>query len=887
MRAFDAKGRDCVIIEDICVEGFGTLRNKLTLTGLSDGINVVYGPNEIGKSTLMNALVSGVFEKYNTKGNAVRSYVPWGTSINPKVQIVFVSGGNRYKLEKQFLQGAYVRLYEDKSGQFLSLADGDAAEKKLRKLVGADEEDTKDKGLTQLLWVPQGYKTFAPLQQTATTLIESVLGGQVTSPLDREIIASVQKEYDGFYGKRQTFKKDSGIPDIEKEINRLKAELELANGELATINQLSNDVTKQELQLQEYRQQLVTAQAEKERVEAALQELREKMSKTENAALVLNDAMRRAEDEDKRNKTILDLRAQVSQLQQETKVDEQNLVVAKNNIDIAEHAIRNLRDRITQAEGQIEAQNMLMQLTSKRKRVKELEQQIARWDKEAATQVELFSRLEELNVPDQETWSNIVHIKQRFDALKSALDTVTSELKFESLTDGLGISVYPNGGTLTLHQHERHTWDVGNAFSLTIDGIGTITLTATGKRDILHDFDALKRELESTLATYGRTYAVLADDMETAQQLMRDIALSKGTQKGISSSGLDEVNIELRSILASIHPGQKEVFENLDPSGLPHIEQEMEQLRELLSTYKQTKDKREEEAKEERTREQNLKLKIARDKQSVSSMQTRLTELEANESDEDRLARLKTLEVEVRKATEAYEALQVPDDEVKRIEAWSDSSSTLVKNLASAERSAEITLKQIEMKFDQAISRGWYSKKTLIEEELDVKIAEYNEKKSYAEGVKYLFETLESHMNQTVQSFIGPVASRVAQKLQQISGSRYDMVQFADGFSPADIRLSGRSETVTTDSLSDGMKEQLSLLVRLTLGEIVSGQEKQLVVLDDPLVNTDPWRLQMTLQWLTEASKSMQIIILTCHQQEYQRIAANFCNMEQLKTSAS
>ena len=60
--------------------------------------------------------------------------------------------------------------------------------------------------------------------------------------------------------------------------------------------------------------------------------------------------------------------------------------------------------------------------------------------------------------------------------------------------------------------------------------------------------------------------------------------------------------------------------------------------------------------------------------------------------------------------------------------------------------------------------------------------------------------------------------------------------------------------------------------VRLALGRLLGQVERQLVVLDDPLVNTDSVRLQRILRLLETASETLQIVILTCHIDRYQGI---------------
>lgn len=875
-----------MILEDISVEGFGALRNKVSVTGLSDGINIIYGPNEIGKSTLMNALVTGVFEKYNTNAKAIKSLVPWGTTVNPKIELVFRANGRRYKFAKQFLQNAAARLFEETSGMFQLLAEGDSADKLVRGLVGADEGDPKDRGLTELLWVPQGYTAIDPLPQHATSGLESLLGGQVTNPIDRDIISSVRTDYDRFYGKRGLLP-TSTVQKLAKELERLTGELEQANTELANIEQLSSEVSEVEAKLSDYRERLALSLEEQRRAGAELQALQARLHQAQIAELELRTALKEAKLANERHTSIVQLRGKIAQFQQKAITAKGELELLKTTMGVTQKSIDSLQSRINEMEEKVAAQNTLLQLVAKKKRVEDIQSIISRWDDESKAQTQLYNQLSQLNAPTAEEWSKIIDMKRQFDALTVALSTVTSSLTFESLREDLHLELYPTGTQDTLHHHERRTWDVGNAFSLTIQGIGKLTLTSADRSNILDEFESLKRDLAGAIALYGRTFEQLSLDVETANELRNNIELSKRTQKGIAKNGLDDLNDELHSILRGVPTDLQDIFERLDPSGAKQLETELAELTDLLKSLKATKAEREESAKAERDQERDLTKQIAEYETSMSTHKDQLSDLVAGETDEERLKLLQDHEKKVIAETEKYEALKVPAEEKKRIEDRATEADNTVENLKQMEYTTNITLSKLQSRLEEYSTQGWYSKKISIEEELAVQLALYEEEKLYAEGLKFLLESLQTEMDQTVQSFIGPVTARIGAKLQDVSNSRYDLLEFADGFAPTSIRLNGRTETVSIHTLSGGAREQLSLLVRLTLGEIASKQQKQLVVLDDPLINTDDLRLLKTLQWLVEASSVMQIVVLTCHPQRYEKIAATFHDMEFLKSSAS
>jgi uncharacterized protein YhaN len=74
------------------------------------------------------------------------------------------------------------------------------------------------------------------------------------------------------------------------------------------------------------------------------------------------------------------------------------------------------------------------------------------------------------------------------------------------------------------------------------------------------------------------------------------------------------------------------------------------------------------------------------------------------------------------------------------------------------------------------------------------------------------------------------------------------------------------------EALSGGAKEQVSILVRLALAEVLGQKEPLPVVLDDCLVNTDRVRLGEMMRILYRASRKHQIIVFSCHDVDFDRL---------------
>src|SRR5262249_46125543 len=93
-------------------------------------------------------------------------------------------------------------------------------------------------------------------------------------------------------------------------------------------------------------------------------------------------------------------------------------------------------------------------------------------------------------------------------------------------------------------------------------------------------------------------------------------------------------------------------------------------------------------------------------------------------------------------------------------------------------------------------------------------------------------------------------------------------------FDPASSRITRIITDTASGSLelpfedhSEGMKGQVSLLVRLTLARVIAQQTGagHVVILDDPLTETSPDRRPEMFRVLQQAAEDLQILFVTCH----------------------
>lgn len=130
-------------IKNIRIQQFGKL--KQWEAEVSDGLTIIYGPNESGKSTLHSFLRAMIFGLPRYRGRAAKTdpythYEPWENPFSYGGSMAFEVGGKEFLLERSFYKNdirEHLSCVTD--GEELSVADGD-----LEMLLGNISESIYD-----------------------------------------------------------------------------------------------------------------------------------------------------------------------------------------------------------------------------------------------------------------------------------------------------------------------------------------------------------------------------------------------------------------------------------------------------------------------------------------------------------------------------------------------------------------------------------------------------------------------------------------------------------------------------------------------------------------------------------------------------------------------
>lgn len=194
----------------ILVQNVGIIGERtVELDNLSPGLNVISGPNECGKSSIVRALRAALFQRHGSGHSSIRALQPYHSKLLPYVEVDFEIDGVDYHVEKRFLKKGMACVRAKDGSVDLQ---GDDADGWLLAKLDAREPAKKgvkhdDMGVWGLLWVNQdAFATQEPseamgdhvrgsLSRTIGTLVGNVMGGEHGIALKR----SIEEEHEKYW----------------------------------------------------------------------------------------------------------------------------------------------------------------------------------------------------------------------------------------------------------------------------------------------------------------------------------------------------------------------------------------------------------------------------------------------------------------------------------------------------------------------------------------------------------------------------------------------------------------------------------------------------------------------------------------------------------------
>ncbi len=846
------------------------------------GVTVVEGPNEVGKSSLAEALDVLLDQLDSSRSRAVVALKPVHRDAGPEVEIEAESGPYAFTYRKRFLRERETVLAVTRPRPE-SLTGREAHERVLAILA-----ETLDTDLWRALRIQQGDALQQPdlsTQRSLSAALDRAAGGATDDAGAESLFEAVAAEYRRYFTETGRDGRDLTASAAELESSRREAE-----SVAARLRSLEADIARCAA-LQRETAELGPRIASLARIaadhEAALQRVHTVRGETEKHAAVreaaraaLREAGRVLDERRRATQEAAQRAAEVETLRKDEAALEPARGEAATDLESARTALAGARSAHDAAHRVLgirrldrEFRENELWLAQLRERQARIEQADA--DARAAEEVLARTRIDDAQL--QAIREAHVEVERASARLEAAAPSLTIEAIAPS-------EIALDGVQTHLAARERRQVSVADRARVTVPGVVDITIAAGEGATAWRDRHAAARRRLRELC-----FAAGVDDLaaaETTNESRREAARALQTRDRVVEADLRDLDRQglarrVASLAAKVGAGAPPRGEG----GEPQLAADFDAAKALLAaaeaeaaTATVALDAAQSRHDRATARHQELALKLR-----TAAAHVEVAARAAGAAAES-LARARTSIADdelsarhVQATAAAAAAERAADDAAQRLAALDpEQVEALATNARRVVEKARADLRARESERD-LLQGGLHS---LGEQGLAERLAEAETRRARAEeahrslvaraaAARRLYSTLREERDAARRRYVAPLRERIERLGRIVFGDTF-CVEVDDTLAVTSRTLEGR--TIPFDDLSGGAREQIGLLARLSCALAVADDGGVPVVLDDALGNSDPERLGSMGAALAVAGRSCQIVVLTCTPDRYRHV---------------
>ncbi|MFC1712222.1 AAA family ATPase [Candidatus Poribacteria bacterium] len=886
-------------------------QHNKTRIDFDEETTVIYGPNEAGKSTVLEALSKGFFDRSNSQAEHIRRITPLTASGNVAsvVTIEFTLDQTRYRVEKSFNLRKGTSLYKIDDGKSV-LMDQDTADEQLIKLLEAELPSTRGSkpsqwGAFQWLWANQSNRDL-PDDREGDPTVSLHLEKEdriLVTPKFQAVQDTVQASYLKYFTRTGRVTSSSPIPDIENEIEQLQqkatileSKIEQVEGEKQKLEALQRELPGLEERRAATKEELSQATGEAIDLSAIESDLKASEGDVEKAEREVQDAEKAlteldgsAERIERTRKEEREAGEELSRLQAvcellDSRLQEKNEEVEEMAMEIRKceeltRDARNLRDKADTVQKVEELEKKIGRLTEingKIEALREKEAPIAPTDKE----------IDELN----QSRTQIEMLRERLTATGLTVHiTHGEESSLDVEIDGEKLESEETSATGT------------ESVSVEAPGLGSVTVKAelTSARDAKVEILRLEENIRRTLSKYDLDSIEELKELNlTQKEISSSINELVAERRGVDERPVEEMNLELRKlreqyeeyekmerspVAAELNPtdGNLDKLVNGREAGEDEARRVLDKARTERDEINEDVKERKEELAGKREAQKHLAEELNR---AIDQQNESFRKYGSAENQERGLAeakvKLEERKEEHSKIKQKYDELEKgPVNRIKRLD-------TQIKNQEQIVTQQRAAIDQLRGAIGADSLEGTYSELARVESEIEVLTERLERETIRSKSFKLLKETLDAQYRSALSAVIGPIQDEVKRALSYVTGFLHEDVELNEYLFPNRLGERGiEAISLEFNDGSSGLKEALAVCVRLAVARHLSEKESQCLILDDPFVHVSSDRSNKMIELINEAIDEcgLQVIVLTHRQMEFAGFAGKMVDIQSVK----
>ncbi len=846
----------------------GVADREITLP--TQGVVVVCGPNEIGKSSMLEALDLLLTYRDRSTHRDVKAVKPANADVGSQVEAEISTGPYRFVYRKRFHKKAVTELeiFEPRREQL----SGDDAHDRVEAMLS----ETLDTKLWEAQRVLQSSSTEAVNLSGSDSLaraLDAAAGETGAGPSNDDSlwIDLIDTEYLKYF--TPTGRPTGPWKAVIERVTLAQAEV---RGRLRAVEEVDERVGRHEAltaAVQALDESLAPANSRltaARTADDALTELRDRLSQARAIAATvtatstssaLADTQRRqlVTDCARRTETLVALQAQRAEAELQETGARQVAESASTAAEQAGAALDGAQRRFEAARAAAEAcvaREEADRLAARVASIDDIENQLA----QLATQLDAISLTDTMLTGIEEHVAAV----QRIDAQLQADATTVA------FTAPADLDITVDGRARTLSAGQSWTQPASAAVVVEVPGVLSVRIDPGASAvKLIADRDAAQQRLDRELEVAGVVDAAAARALDAQRRALTESRTTHAAKLEGLCAGEDAGSLRARlAELRAVAPDGGEA----DPEA---VAAELTAARDALRDARTHAEKLHKVAAdaasaqvEKSTAATVLRTRCAVAETEAVAAREQLATVRAAVTDEALAARAAADAEEQRKADEAVAALAERYAAADPVAVATElaAAAGAVDAIAAERETAKLELHTIAAELGVMGSEGRQGQLDDAQAELKRACAEQSRVQERAQAAALLRSTMIRHRDNTRERYVQPYRSELERLGRQVFGPSFE-VDVDTGLTIRARTLDGC--TVPYESLSGGAKEQLGILARLAGAALVAKEDTVPVVIDDALGFTDPERLTKMGAVFDSVGNHGQVIVLTCMPTRY------------------
>lgn len=862
----------------------------------STGLVMISGPNEQGKSTIMEAIHHVLHTPFASSKKEIRATQPYGKDVGPEVTLTLEIGPYCLSIHKRWLKSKIHELAIEAPVSERGVLTGTNADQRLAEIIGTH----MDSDLSEALFMRQGEA--APAIEAAgipalTTVLsaEGEQGNSLETEALTELEKRVQKEYSNYFsatGKPSgdLLKARNAVADGEEAVNQARQYHEKVQQNVVQVEQAIAD---QEL-----------AQAKIPEIEQAQREIQQEIELAEKLHHSVSLAQSRWESathqQERAARALEDRNAAQAQMEKALAKAQQMLAGIDGLAEKAqaeEQAVEAAREKQSSLLAREEhLQQKLDGLRIQQRKVLQREELARLLQEEEEIGALTASILELKAVPEiaGATLAEVEEAQSELKALEAVAKSTAASLQLELRDGSEALEINLDGAATQV-----------DADGVKIPVLEDITVEHAGLRAIFKAGESTRDRAEAVTRARARLERLLEQSqVDTLEQLKEKHAawVEASHQLNNTQSSLNQVlagrsQEEVKFGIAALRDAlEGEGLEKEDNQPDLGADRGMEELvAEISSVEAQLGETRVEYRGASAALELALKggarlellpaQALANDaEEQAQQLAKELAQKEVEQPSEKLQQELEAANSALNTATEELHEAKAKAQalDLAALRAEGDAIAQELENTKIREAEAGARLDQLQK--DIHNNAGAAEALMLAEENLHALRRRAEAVERRAAAAHLLHSTLRNNRDEARRKYAAPYVQELKRLARAVYGHEVEF-QVDDALTLQEREVG--HIRLPIDSLSGGAKEQLAVLNRFAIAKLTA-QSQVPVFIDDALGATDQRRIRKMAGLFEEIAQHTQVFVLTCVPERYDSIRRNLdLGIESLKQIGS